>query len=126
MLFRDFLLVAIGSAVGGMLRYGLALLFPTTDGRLPWATIAANLLGCLAFGIIAGLLRNVAPSAGIRLALLVGLCGGFTTYSSFANEQMLLLREGQLLIAVAYIVGTLSMGTMLLWLGFKWGSSHAI
>lgn len=126
MIIRDFLLVGFGSAVGGMLRYGLSLLLPTTDGRLPWATIAANLLGCLAFGFIVGTLRNVAPNAGLRLALLVGLCGGFTTYSSFANEQFLLLRGGQWLTAAVYVGGTLTMGTLLLALGFRWGSSHPL
>jgi CrcB protein len=84
----------------------------------PWGTFIVNMLGCLAFGLIAGLAtsRDIFGPSG-RVFLLVGVLGGFTTYSSFAFESVDLVRTGQLAAAAANIVGQVLLGTLAVWVG---------
>ena len=106
--------VAIGGATGALLRYNLgrwmtALLGAPAMGVFPWATLAANALGSLAMGVLAGLLmRGVGGSftEPLRLIVGVGLLGGFTTFSSFSLETWLLIEDGQLGIALLYIAAS--------------------
>lgn len=91
------LLVMLGGAAGSLLRYvaSLALLAQSRD--LPWGTIGVNVAGSLLIGVLAALIppggRN--PQAeNLRLLLMVGLCGGFTTFSSFSLQTLALLRNG--------------------------------
>ncbi len=109
--------VAIGGATGALLRYNLgrwmtALLGAPAMGVFPWATLAANALGSLAMGVLAGLLmRGVGGSftEPLRLIVGVGLLGGFTTFSAFSLETWLLIERGQLTIALLYVVLSVSL-----------------
>lgn len=112
-------LVALGGAFGASLRYGidigLARLAPKFAMAFPWATLAANFIGCFALGIGAGLLGREGVKFGpeLQLLLLVGVCGGLTTFSTFAS-QTLDLNSGKAMINIAASVAG---GLFLAWLG---------
>jgi len=84
----------------------------------PWGTFIVNVLGCFLFGVIAGLAvsRGLFSPTG-RVFLLVGVLGGFTTYSSFAFESVELVRGGQLGAAAANVFGQLLLGPLAVWVG---------
>ncbi len=109
-------LVFAGGAVGTALRLHTEEAFPTASGHWPLATFAVNLLGAL---ILAALLEFLAASwlpdetaRRIRLFGGTGLCGGFTTYSTFADEQVALIRDGHLPLALGYGTATLFAGAI--------------
>jgi CrcB protein len=103
-------LVAAGSAIGGVLRYALARWFVPVPGAWPVATMTANVVGSFAIGFTAALLLLRAPehSENLRLFVMTGVLGGFTTYSAFAVETSLLLGGGQTLRALGYVLATVS------------------
>jgi len=100
--FPSVLLVFLGSGLGGALRYGITVLMPRHDAStFPYATLAVNLIGCLLIGFGATLLAGREPW---RLLLLVGVLGGFTTFSSYARETLDLWQAGQIAAAMAYVL----------------------
>lgn len=99
------LVVAATGAIGCVLRWLVTLVLP--PGRLPWATLAVNLAGSLVIGaVVAALASRGLSDSRLRAALVVGLLGGFTTYSSFAFEYVAYLERKQLALGVAYIAIT--------------------
>ncbi len=109
--------VAVGGAFGAALRYQLGRsmtgwLGPAAMTVFPWATLAVNALGSLLMGFLAGFLAFRAPegSEQLRLLLGVGLLGGFTTFSAFSLEMVLLIERGQLLFAVLYAFLSIALG----------------
>lgn len=104
----NILLVMAGGAVGSALRYLLGCLAAQMipGASWPWGTFSANVVGGFAMGLLAGwLARFNAPSGEpIRLLLAVGLLGGFTTFSSFSLETMLMMERGQTGMALGYAV----------------------
>jgi fluoride exporter len=104
-------LVMGGGAVGSLLRYQLGrfagLMAP--GAAWPWGTFAANLIGGFAMGLLAGWLARGSVVSGepMRLLLGVGLMGGFTTFSSFSLETMLMIERGQIGLALAYALFSL-------------------
>jgi CrcB protein len=115
--------VALGGAVGSLLRYQSGrmltyILGPATVTAFPWATLMVNVLGSLAMGILAGLLaRHGQHGETFRLLIGVGLLGGFTTFSSFSLEMMLLIERGQPTLAISYAAISLFAGLSALYLG---------
>ncbi|PZO90187.1 MAG: fluoride efflux transporter CrcB [Sphingomonas sanxanigenens] len=116
------LLVMIGGAIGALCRYWLGkfsfLLFGMS---WPWGTLAANLIGGLAMGLLAGILGRLAMGGEVwRLFVGVGILGGFTTFSSFSLETAMMIERGALLSAGAYVgasvvgaIGALFVGLMI-------------
>lgn len=109
--------VAVGGAFGAVLRYQLGRsmtgwIGPAAMGVFPWATLAVNALGSLLMGVLAGWLTFRAPENGeqLRLLLGVGLLGGFTTFSAFSLEMVLLIERGQLLFAALYAFLSVALG----------------
>jgi CrcB protein len=103
------LLVMIGGAIGSALRYLLGRLsFALFGPALPWGTLAANLLGGLAMGVLAGMLVRNMPSNGehLRLLLGVGVLGGFTTFSSFSLETVNMIQRGDIATAGGYVAAS--------------------
>jgi len=116
----NLLLVAVGGAIGSTARYVLSLLLQRATGTLfPIGTFAVNCAGCLLFGAIAGAAEQRVPIAPeLRIFLLVGVLGGFTTFSSYAFESYALLRDGQFLAASTNIVGQVVAGLAGVWAGY--------
>jgi len=99
--------IALGGACGASTRYGLAQLVPRTAGGFPWATLLANVLGCLLIGMLMVAVTEVwtAPPL-VRPFLGVGVLGGFTTFSTFAVESQALALEGAAGTALLYVALT--------------------
>jgi len=115
--------IAVGGACGALLRHGLGALvhrnFAPT-GTFPWGTLAVNVVGCLAIGALAGLdLRGLPLPYGARLLLVVGLLGGFTTFSSFGIETFRMLHAGEFAPALLYVGLTNLAGLGAVALGFR-------
>ena len=112
---KNILLVGLGGSVGAMLRYLLSIVIKSGD--FPLATFIINVVGSLTLGMImASTIDN--PSSGSRLLLATGLCGGFTTFSAFAYENMALLQSGKYEMALLYIVLSIVLSVAATWLGF--------
>ncbi len=115
--------VALGGGAGAVLRYqvgrGITLwLGPNAVTAIPWATLAVNVIGSLAMGLLAGALaRHGQGGEHWRLLLGVGLLGGFTTFSSFSLEMMLLVERGQPALAATYAGVSVLGGLIALYLG---------
>lgn len=100
--------IAAGGGVGALARYGVAQLLPTRPGHFPWGTFAVNVLGCFLIGVLMVLLTETWSAHRLARPFLgIGVLGGFTTFSTYANEIRALLRPGTVELAVAYLAGTL-------------------
>ena len=114
------LLVALGGAAGAWLRYMVSRLWtqalgPVAAGAFPWATLSVNLAGSLAMGLLAGwLARHGGHGEGYRLLLGVGVLGGFTTFSAFSLEVVMLASRGAIGMAAIYAALSLAAGIGLL------------
>lgn len=118
------LLIGLAGAAGAVLRAVLTGLATRLCGAdFPWGTLAVNLLGCFACGLIWALIhrRGVVP-VDVEHVLLVGLLGGFTTYASFALQTTELVSAGRPLAAAAYVGGTNLLGLAAVWAGMRLGS----
>ena len=128
---REFLFVFLGGGFGSLLRYSIGLakdhlrLNPlSTLGQtiFPWPTLTANVLGCLLIGLFYSLSSRMGWSDELRLPLTTGLCGGFTTFSTFSNEGLQLLRDGHYSLFAIYLLSTLALGLVAVALGAWMGS----
>ena len=108
----NILLIAIGGAVGSVCRYLLSSAVLRALGTLfPAGTFVVNVVGCLAFGAITGAAQaRITLSPEARALLLAGLLGGFTTFSSYMNESVVLVREGHFLWAAMNLGGQVVVG----------------
>lgn len=121
-----YLYVLAGSALGGAARYWLSLVMAGLTGpRFPWGTLLINILGSATIGWFGALTRPGGPVSvppELRLFVMVGLCGGFTTFSSFSLQTLELLQSGAFGWAAAYIVGSVALCLLAVWLGFRLGA----
>jgi CrcB protein len=115
--------VALAGAAGTLLRYVLGgWLARATGGVFPWETFLINALGCLAIGVAAAFLdKGALLPPPIRMAIMVGLIGGFTTFSTFALEAYRLAAAGQWMAASGYVVLTNVVGFVAVWVGYRIG-----
>lgn len=116
---KAFLLVFFAGGVGSALRYlvQLALQGRVQPAQFPWATFAVNLLGCFLIGLFHALSSRFQLSPETRLLFTTGLCGGFTTFSTFCNESLSLLRQGYAVTFACYIGLSLVLGLGAVWAG---------
>ena len=117
-----YLLVALGGAIGSVFRYGIGQLFSTkATSAFPWATLLINLLGCFLIGLFLGVLERYQFDShnSFRTFFIVGLCGGFTTFSSFSSETLGLFLSSQYIQAIIYILTSILLGLALTWLGYS-------
>lgn len=98
-------LVALGGATGSVLRYLASLALVRWMGvQSPWPTAAVNVLGCFIAGVALGRLAGSPPDHALRAFVVVGVLGGFTTFSAFAGETVLLLQRGEIVGAMLGVV----------------------
>ncbi|MGQ4619592.1 fluoride efflux transporter CrcB [Nocardia sp. R7R-8] len=100
--------VALGGALGALARYGLAQGLPERPGHFPLATFVTNVVGCFAIGVLMVAVTEIwAAHRLLRPFLGVGVLGGFTTFSTYANEIRQLLQPDTIVVAAGYLAGTL-------------------
>ncbi|MBM0108333.1 fluoride efflux transporter CrcB [Steroidobacter sp. S1-65] len=119
---KSLLLVALGGALGSMARFKLSgwVLHQTPGWRFPAGTLAVNLIGCLIAGLLAGMaVKQDVLTPDARLLLFTGLLGGFTTFSAFGLETLLLLKRGEAGVAIANVVVSVVAGLLVAWLGYE-------
>lgn len=115
------LLVAIGSALGGVSRHGVGVLIAQRFGHtFPWGTLTVNVLGSFAIGVCGALVTvSNRPSAPVvRDFVMIGFLGGFTTFSAFSLQTLQLLRDGKLGSAAANVVASVLVCLLAVWAGF--------
>ncbi|OYP41864.1 camphor resistance protein CrcB [Prevotella sp. P3-120] len=116
---KQLLLVCVGSFFGGGLRY---LVSKFTSQWLaftfPMGTFIVNVLGCFLIGILSGCAIGGHLSPNAKLLLVTGFCGGFTTFSTFMNENLLLARDGQQSLTLLYMVLSLICGLIAVIVGY--------
>ena len=120
------LLIALGGAVGSVARYstGTLLLRLTERTLFPWGTLACNLVGCLLIGYLNGLLDDRLIRSEYRFLLVIGVLGGYTTFSTFGWEAAAFLREKQYLAATSYILANNVIGVFLVVIGYAASRMH--
>lgn len=124
-MFIKMLLVFCGAGAGGLCRWGIHLGCERWLGRsFPFGTLTVNIVGCLAVGILAAVLAGGAEPAREhwRLGLIVGFLGGFTTFSAFGRETVLLSTDGHNAAAIANIVLSVGLGLLSVWVGARIGA----
>lgn len=124
-MFKDFLIVSLGSFLGGGLRYVVSRLLPVAAG-FPLGTFTVNIIGCFLIGLLYAMKWDggwMSPTT--RLLLTTGFCGGFTTFSTFINECGMLVKDGNMLMPALYIIASLTVGFLALMLGI-WASQALI
>lgn len=119
-MIKSILIVALGSSLGGALRYIISELMKDYLGHgFPWGTLAVNLLGCLAFGVVFALFYKYdLISNPWYLLLTTGVCGGFTTFSAFAHESMQMLQGGNVGAFASYVAISVVVGMLLMAFGY--------
>lgn len=113
------ILVGAGGAAGAILRYLIGLLPLSVKNGFPLKTFLINVIGCFAIGIVAALAEKNSLSPKLVLFLKVGVCGGFTTFSSFALETQTLIEKGSNLVSALYVVLSVGIGILAVLLAEK-------
>ncbi len=115
---KQLLLVFIGGGVGSIARFILAKYFNSTSDGIPYGTFLANILGSLLIGLILGYAaKNESLTQDQTLLLATGFCGGFTTFSTFAYENHVLLKSGDFFNFFIYALGSFALGFAAVFLG---------
>lgn len=115
---KSLLYIFIGGGTGSVLRYLLTIGIHRQLGTLfPWGTFAVNILGCILIGVFYTLTSRIHIPTEFRLLLTIGLCGGFTTFSTFSNESLQLLKSGSYTTFFTYVIGSVVLGIIGVMLG---------
>lgn len=111
--------VFLGGGVGSVMRYLLTLLGRQQGWEAPWPTLAVNVLGCLLIGMLHTLLARSEEMREWAPLLTVGLCGGFTTFSTFGYEAQALFRDGRYIPFLLYVFGSVVIGVIAVGAGVR-------
>lgn len=116
-MIKQFLYVGLGGALGSMLRYATSLLTAKYYANtFPLATFITNVLGCLLIGILIGYFSKNG-NQGLQFLLITGFCGGYTTFSTFAAENITLWQSENYVTLIAYTITSILIGCFAVWLG---------
>lgn len=118
---KSILLVALGGAIGSVARFKLSgwVLQQATNWRFPLGTFVVNVIGCFIAGLLAGMaVKQDVFTPDARVFLFTGLLGGFTTFSAFGLETLLLFKRGEAGVAIANAVVSVAVGLVVAWLGY--------
>lgn len=113
-MIKLFFIIGLGGALGSFLRYYTAVLFlKWNHTAFPYATLTVNIIGCFIIGLLFSTSERYQwLSSNWRLFLITGFCGGFTTFSTFAYENLLLLQEGNYKYFFLYAIGSFGAGLL--------------
>ncbi len=110
--------IAAGGVIGALLRYAVTgAVFKLVPGAFPWGTLLVNISGCFAIGVVWHLFEGLYITPGMRLFLMVGFLGAYTTFSSFGLETINLLREGEIGYALFYVLASNALGIAAVYAG---------
>jgi CrcB protein len=113
------LTIGTGSFIGGVFRYLLSLLIQSkTVSQFPLHTLIVNIIGCFLIGIVFGIFNKRQISYEWLLFLTTGVLSGFTTFSAFSNETIILFREGHISYALLYILSSVLLGLLATYIGY--------
>jgi fluoride exporter len=119
-MIKNILLVGLGGFAGSVARYFLSKLNLYVDIlSIPVGTLSVNIIGSFVIGFLSGIAtKSTILTSDLRLFLMVGVCGGFTTFSSFANENLMLMHNGQFLSIFLYTGLSIFLGFLAVYLGY--------
>ena len=119
-MIKTLLAVGLGSFAGGVVRYAISLAVRGMCAQgFPWATLIVNLLGCFMIGLVLALFGKYSSTNSLWcLMLTTGFCGGFTTFSAFANEGLQLMQNGHIGLFVFYLLASVGLGLLFVALGY--------
>lgn len=120
-MIRNFLIVGLGGAVGSMLRYAVQKFFQSQSAPVfPTGTLLVNIAGCFLIGILWSLVsRSLTWDNEMKLLLMTGFCGGFTTFSAFTLEGIGLLKENRTVLFVIYVTASVVGGLLATIIGIR-------
>ena len=128
-IFHPYILVFVGAGLGGLLRHVLNVSIATLWGTaFPWSTVFINISGSIVMGLLVGWLAFRAGAEWtqhLRLFVATGVLGGYTTFSTFSLETILLLERNQIGMALAYVGASVIVGVVGLWGGLSLARSLA-
>jgi CrcB protein len=119
-MIKNLLLIGIGGFVGSVARYLVSKLNLHLDFfSIPMGTLLVNVLGCFLIGFLTGISeKSTLLNVELRMLLMIGLCGGFTTFSTFAGENLMLLRNGQFGSILLYTSLSILLGFVAVYIGY--------
>ena len=117
------IVVAIGGAVGSVVRYVIGRAVIGAASSFPWNTLLVNAVGCGLLGLFIGLSEaRFAVSSGLRAFVSIGLLGGFTTFSLFGHETLSMWQAGRAGVAAGYVLLSVALGLVAVWGGHRFGT----
>ena len=117
-MLKEIIAVFIGGGIGSVLRFLLNKIEIVSENNYPYSTFISNVVGCFILGLVLGyFIKNDSNNSILFVFLTVGLCGGFTTFSSFSNENLQLLQNGHILSFLIYTLLSLILGIMFVYFG---------
>lgn len=117
-MLKSIFLIGLGGAIGSIFRYGVGVLVKKyLQSDFPVATFTVNLIGSFIIGILFGILSKTDQETSLKLFLITGVCGGFTTFSAFSLENMRLIQNGNTGLALLYIASSILLGILMVGLG---------